>query len=508
MVLFVMVSFLAGCNEDRRPDGLGEVMSLSEIQLTERIYAVQAKDTIFREYANFLYRDAQKQKVGYLYLSAGKAYRKTGDQEKAAECYIDAEEIGSDTKDIQLTLQVYYELGMLSYDNNDHKNAFRQFRKMKELYDQYPDLKKNVVSNRLYMNIGICFFHLERYGLALKIFKTLESEGSIEAMDSTFFPLFLYSGISFGKRGRFDEAKQYLWKSLKYATNSLDSARCRLAMSGIFRQEGKADSMTYYLEPLDAHFLIFRQDWDLLKQYYFELAGLAEIEKNFQTALEYFKKYDAIADSIYMRENKLQLDKVETTYKAMRLKNEYLLLRTTFWRMMVLFLLLCIGISVLFFWMRHISRRRKYRYIAAEDLADRLKGVLDQNTEKLQELLLHNLEISRKLAEIKVISPEKHARYISQLFLQEQKHALNWEEMYLTTNLVFDGFKDKITQFYPELNEKEMRLCCLLRLGLNTNDIAFMTEQSIYTVQKRRSSIRKKLNMEEGGDIVRFLSEH
>jgi DNA-binding CsgD family transcriptional regulator len=55
------------------------------------------------------------------------------------------------------------------------------------------------------------------------------------------------------------------------------------------------------------------------------------------------------------------------------------------------------------------------------------------------------------------------------------------------------------------LNEQEIELCCLMRANIDTKDIATLIGQSVYSVQKRRTTIRKKLAMEEGADIIRFL---
>ena len=44
-----------------------------------------------------------------------------------------------------------------------------------------------------------------------------------------------------------------------------------------------------------------------------------------------------------------------------------------------------------------------------------------------------------------------------------------------------------------------------MRANIDTKDIATLIGQSVYSVQKRRTTIRKKLAMEEGADIIRFL---
>lgn len=155
------------------------------------------------------------------------------------------------------------------------------------------------------------------------------------------------------------------------------------------------------------------------------------------------------------------------------------------------------------------NRKKRNQCIEAENFIERLNAISAANTAKLEKLLSNNLEFARKMAQLKSISSEKNAMFLkrfNEIFYEGgDASKTNWEEIYFATNLLYDGFKDRLIASFPDLNEKEVQLCCLLRAGFDTNDIAFMSEQSIYSIHKRKTSIRKKLAMEEGGDIIKFL---
>ena len=45
----------------------------------------------------------------------------------------------------------------------------------------------------------------------------------------------------------------------------------------------------------------------------------------------------------------------------------------------------------------------------------------------------------------------------------------------------------------------------MMRIGFKTDEIAAVWNQSVFSVQKCRSSIRKKIGTGEGADIISFI---
>ena len=56
------------------------------------------------------------------------------------------------------------------------------------------------------------------------------------------------------------------------------------------------------------------------------------------------------------------------------------------------------------------------------------------------------------------------------------------------------------------LNEKEIKLCCLLKVNFSTKEINMLTRQSLQTIYQRKTQIRQKLSISEGDDILLHLS--
>ena len=83
-----------------------------------------------------------------------------------------------------------------------------------------------------------------------------------------------------------------------------------------------------------------------------------------------------------------------------------------------------------------------------------------------------------------------------------------WDDLYPVIDRVYDGFYSHLhARFGSLLTDKEEQLCCLLRADFTTKEISVLTGQSIPTIYQRKTTIRKKLGMDEKGDIVAFVRE-
>lgn len=71
---------------------------------------------------------------------------------------------------------------------------------------------------------------------------------------------------------------------------------------------------------------------------------------------------------------------------------------------------------------------------------------------------------------------------------------------------LFPEFTPKLLKVYPTINPSEIEFCALLKLKIPTNDIARYKHITLKSVQNRKYSIRKKLNIPTGVDIYNWFS--
>ena len=81
-----------------------------------------------------------------------------------------------------------------------------------------------------------------------------------------------------------------------------------------------------------------------------------------------------------------------------------------------------------------------------------------------------------------------------------------WDKFYEHINLSFKNFYSLLKEKYSCLNEKELQLCCMLIAEFKTEEIAAIWMQSVFSVHKHKTNIRKKIQAPEGANIIIFLS--
>lgn len=160
---------------------------------------------------------------------------------------------------------------------------------------------------------------------------------------------------------------------------------------------------------------------------------------------------------------------------------------------------------------RHLNQRRiqAYRLLTLERRIQSLES-FRQIRDEAREIILKDLDITRQIARLKCAREEKDEKLLKELDrldLFRDNHLLpaHWDRFYRHIDLSFDNFHRLVVSRFPELNEKEIQLCCLLRAGFKTDEIAAVWLQSVYSVHKYKTQIRKKIKAPEGADIVPFI---
>lgn len=84
-------------------------------------------------------------------------------------------------------------------------------------------------------------------------------------------------------------------------------------------------------------------------------------------------------------------------------------------------------------------------------------------------------------------------------------HTIDWEVLYHTMNEVHNNFFTYLQKKYPQLDETEFKVCCLIYSDFSNEEIGIILKMTNNVVSKKRSSIRKKLGIDGYGNIIEFL---
>lgn len=70
---------------------------------------------------------------------------------------------------------------------------------------------------------------------------------------------------------------------------------------------------------------------------------------------------------------------------------------------------------------------------------------------------------------------------------------------------VYPNFINDLSLAYPSLSPSELRLCAFIKLNLSSKEVAELTHRSIGTVENARTTIRKKIGLNKGENLQKFL---
>ena len=138
--------------------------------------------------------------------------------------------------------------------------------------------------------------------------------------------------------------------------------------------------------------------------------------------------------------------------------------------------------QILFTYVQSHSRAREW----TENLLNRIRAVrASRGSKRVDEINKLELEVMGRLYE---------AEHDTQLTEQVQ--------------LVYGDWIDQLLEQYPELNTREQHLCCFLKMGLSTKQIAVLQGIQINSVKEAQKRISQKLNLQDYTDLPTFLKSY
>lgn len=453
------------------------------------------------------------------HLQAGKLFRQVGIPAQVANNLNEIGELYYYSKQPNLSRQYYDQalsihqslknrLGIaVSYGNIGHlyekQHRFDSaFYYQRQALHQYRQIGNKPGVAKIYENLGSIFEDLERYDSARYYFQnalqlngqTGDEIGRIEIINNL--------GDVLRKTGQFRESLKLSKEAIVLALKTGEQHQLSGAYNDIakgFTLLGQPDSAFYYL--------------NLSRQY---LKEIYSVEGNKQLAL---------LQTMYDLERKNgEIEKLTISQKINRI------IAVSF--TVVLLLLGVSGFLV-------ISRQRlkikseqalrsqnQHIYEAQHELIQaelKNKALQEENLKteleiKAKELTTHTLhiihknqlldELRSKLEEMTKDDKRDHKKQIRQLLNrinQSFQHDSYWEEFRNVFEQVHQTFFDNLKKHNDALTGNDMRLAALLKMNLESADIATLLGISQDSLRVIRYRLRKKLNLQQGDSLTAFI---
>lgn len=135
---------------------------------------------------------------------------------------------------------------------------------------------------------------------------------------------------------------------------------------------------------------------------------------------------------------------------------------------------------------------------------------LVEKTLMLTKINEFNIGLTEKLHKLLPLLEElPDAKTLTDLLIDELELNIkqnNWQHFEVAFQNVHADFGKNLIARFPHLTPGEIRMCTLIKLGLNTKDMASLLYQSPESIKVSRSRLRKKLQLPNEANLQNFFS--
>jgi len=255
---------------------------------------------------------------------------------------------------------------------------------------------------------------------------------------------------------------------------------------------------------------------------YQNYSEIYEKNNDYKNTFQFYKKYKEISDSLTTKEKEAKFHEIQTQFETKQKENEILALETeNANKMLTIVYLVLAGLLLLilliwFFYRKKLTDKKLEITKKQRDIANlENKNIQIQIEYKDKELAQKALSIA-KLHEntrelksdinqlIKTSFTEKKDAFRKLLNKLDNSIENNsiWKEFDLRFKEIHTDFYKTLISTYPNLSKTEVKIISLIRLNLNTKEIADITNRSVRTIQNTRNSIRRKMKLKPEDDLA------
>jgi tetratricopeptide (TPR) repeat protein len=264
-----------------------------------------------------------------------------------------------------------------------------------------------------------------------------------------------------------------------------------------------------------------------------QLARIYKDQGDYKKALVYQQLYSVSNDSVFNQEKNRQLTEMQARFETENKENEIKTLKkdqhiNKIYGItgMVVFVLVLV-ISVLIINHQRLKAKKNGELVRKERLLlenivarqkleeEKLRFTIDHNNKSLTAYTLNLIHKNELLDDIKAqvqqirILPEPELRTNLNSLLKTVNYSIHldkdWDNFKHHFEQVHQGFFDKLKENYPDLSPYDLRLCSLVKLNLETKQIATLLDISIESAKVARSRIRKKMGLQQEQNLQEFL---
>jgi len=489
----------------------------TQSQLDSSINSFKNALSIFEKIQNIYRENATLNNLGNLYADKG-------DFEEAADYYMKSIKIKEELNDREGMAIGYNNLANIYTETENLDLALQYYDKGLEIAIALHDSAR--ISDG-YSGKAILFNSLENYHESIRY--NLKALAINRKLGNQYLTAMNMGNIgqSYSKLANYDSSLYYFNQAMKINSEMGNRLALSINYRGLGNSYAKKEMLGQALNYLNKS-LAISTEINAKKEVLNTYASLSEAYEHlgdFHRALDFYKKYKNLEDSVLSEETKLKINDLEISYQTEKKEKEIaqqnLEIQTLLKEALIqdfrknwLIAGLCVAIALgglIFYSQKQRLRRQKL------ESENRQMEIENELTVKKKELATHTLhlvqkndlldDLNSKLKEIKKaanVDKSEISRLIQKI-KNDKVADKDWENFKLYFDQVHEDFDTKLKQYFNDLTSNEIRLAALMKMKLSTKEIASILNISADSVNKARYRLRKKLNMNSDDRLEDFI---
>lgn len=419
----------------------------------------------------------------------GMSYEEETDFDWAMKSYLKAVEMAKKVNNYVLAGKLYKKIaGLHDYEDN-YDEAQRYHLLSGEYYLKGGDSLNYIYSIR---DIGWLYTLKEEYGEASESYQKAY-QLALNMNDSLLLSSMTNRlGINYKELGDYSLAEKYLYQSIAY--DEAGSAPTYLALADLYTRKKDYEKTREYIEMVSMR---CTPKCKLTGGLLYQLYLLEKEQDNYFLSLNYYEQYVNYADSIADLQARADVLKVERRYEYADLLNDNNELENrNQWIVIACVLLLLVSLFLLVLYKYRITLKNEYILNQQKRISDANQALQEKEfaVKGLKDDILNIREnILRSSSVYKKIIKNSQSIEEAKKYPLTDQDWLTLKEILKTTYFLFiDNLQNQI----PNLTEDEIRFCCLLKIGLNSQQLSILLNIQSASVSHKRYRIMKKGRLE------------
>ena len=414
---------------------------------------------------------------------------------------------------IQLEGQLCDNLGAMYLKHGLFEDAFKQHQQALNCFRQTSD---STGLMNAYRNSGRAMRAQEQYNKAKQCYDSAFQIATLIHDQTMLSDLYLEMGRDYYlETGNFAKGIESVNKALEIglSDNDTDIANMTLGILHYYNMDnGQAKS---HLNKA------LRSDRAGLKMSVYQtLFAIACVEKDYQQAIQYHKLYASNLLEAETNHSSEAMQRIKADYELKTQQNELESLHRN--RELKLYLIIALAVIALLGILLIVRKKISDHQLAMEQFGRQVER--DQNrihelVSDMETLIRTNDELRRNQQTLsqkelmmtqKIMARNKVMATAQALSEQVNADTLNfeltdndWTDFIYLTDLIFDGFSQRLLQLYPKLGKWDVRICCLSKNGFSNQVISILLDTQTDSYYKRKTRI-KQMKMNLGDDNRSF----